>query len=233
MTSSEKSVQPELSGFSAASVPGGSLAAHARSSPDVASPTPASASEDPARAAQHARGSAPSWGPIVLALLAVLCVGAAAGYFLKPAPPIEETRFLNFDDESTPQGYLIAGFSGVEVTEEGDTFRWCESKVVRLKVQNRADGERTLRVRFWPFEYPDGPTQSVSLLVNDKLVGTRKMKSGPQVASFRVPATSWRKGDNEIRFRFKYAEAPFHKAPPNQDKRTLSAAFDWLEILRP
>jgi hypothetical protein len=169
----------------------------------------------------------------VLALLAVLCVGAAAGYFLKPAPPIEETRFLNFDDESTPQGYLKGGFSGAEVTEDGDTFRWCESKVVRLKVQNRADGERTLRVRFWPFEYPNGPKQSVSLLVNEQLVGKRDMKSGPQVASFRVPATVWRKGDNEIRFKFKYAESPFQVEPPNQDKRTLSAALDWLEILRP
>jgi hypothetical protein len=233
MTSSEKSAQPELGGSSDASVPGGSRAVHGRSSPDVASPKPAPASEDRARAPQHATGSAPAWWTAVLVLVAGLSAGAAAGYLLSPAPPIEETRFLNFDDESTPQGYLIGGFSGVEVTEEGDTFRWCESKVVRLKVQNRADGERTLRVRFWPFEYPDGPNQSVSLLVNERLVGKRDMKSGPQVASFRVPATFWRKGDNELRFAFKYAESPVVKAPPNQDKRTLSAAFDWIEILRP
>jgi hypothetical protein len=232
MTSSEKSVQPELSGFSAASVPSGSLAAQARSSPGLAPATPA-ASEDAAPAPQQARGSAPWWGITLLALLAGLCVGAAGAYFSLPAPPIEETRFLNFDDESTPHGYLIAGFSGAEVTEEGDTFRWCESKVVRLKVQNRADGERALRVRFWPFEYPNGPTQSVSVFVNERLVGTRNMKSGAHIASFRVPATAWRRGDNEIRFKFKYAEAPVVIAPPSQDKRTLSAALDWLEILRP
>ena len=231
MTSSEKPVQPEHSSFSAASAAGGTLAAQGRSSAAVTPKAPA-AGEGP-RASQRASGSAPSELGIVVALFAALCAGAAAAYFLAPAPPLEETRFLNFDDESTPQGYLIAGFSGAETTEEGDTFRWSESKVVRLKVQNRADGERTVRVRFWPFEYPNGPGQSVSLLVNEQLVGTRDMKSGPHVASFRVPATAWRRGDNELRFKFKYAEAPVLIAPPSQDKRTLSAAFDWLEILRP
>jgi hypothetical protein len=69
--------------------------------------------------------------------------------------------------------------------------------------------------------------------VNEQLVGTREMKSAPHVAAFRVPASVWRKGDNEIRFKFKYAESPLLKAPPSQDSRTLAAAFDWLEILRP
>jgi hypothetical protein len=48
-----------------------------------------------------------------------------------------------------------------------------------------------------------------------------------------VPAKFWRKGDNEIRFKFNYAEAPSVRMPPSLDKRRLSAAFDWLEILPP
>jgi len=160
-------------------------------------------------------------------------VGGAAGYFLSPAPPLDETRFLNFDPESTPQGHLLSGFAGVEVNEQGDTYRWCDSRVVRVKVTSRGDGDRTLRIRYWPFVYPNGPAQSVSVLVNENLVGERVMPAGPSVATFRVPAHIWHEGDNEIRFKFKYAESPSLRDPPSQDKRTLSAAFDWLEIESP
>jgi hypothetical protein len=188
---------------------------------------PASAGTDTARV----KTQTSPWGTPVLAFLAGVCLGGAAGYFLSPAPPLEETRFMNFDPESTPQGVLVSGFSSAETNESGDTFRWCDSANVRLKVRTRGDGARTLRMRYWPFEYADGPKQAVSILVNEQLVGTRDMKSGPHVAAMRVPAHFWRKGDNEVRFKFKYAEAPAVRMAPSQDKRTLSAAFDWLEIL--
>jgi hypothetical protein len=190
---------------------------------------PASAGPAPART----KAATSSLGTTVLALLSGLALGGAVGYFLSPAPPADETRFLNFDPDSTPQGFLVSGFSGAETTQEGDSFRWCESSTVRLKVRNRGDGERLLRVRFWPFVYPDGPTQSVSILVNEQFVARHEMRPGPSVAEFRVPAKFWRKGDNEIRFKFKYAEAPSAKLPPSQDLRTLSAAFDWVEIVPP
>lgn len=188
---------------------------------------PASAGTDTARV----KAQTSPWGAPVLAFLAGVCLGGAAGYFLSPAPPLDETRFLNFDPESTPQGVLVSGFSAGEVSPNGDSFRWCDSANVRLKVRTRGDGARTLRMRYWPFEYTDSPKQSVSILVNEQLVGTRDMESGPHVATLRVPAHFWRKGDNEIRFKFKYAETPVLRMPPSQDKRTLSAAFDWLEIL--
>lgn len=191
--------------------------------------TPGAATADPARSKA---GTSP-FGTTALALLGGFVLGGAVGYFLSPAPPLEETRFLNFDAESTPQGSLVSGWAGPEVSLDGDSFRWCDSSTVRLKVQNRGDGERMLRMRFWPFVYPDGPTQSVSILVNEQFVARRDMTPGPKVTAFRVPAKFWRKGDNEIRFKFKYAEAPNVKAPPSQDMRTLSAAFDWLEIIPP
>jgi hypothetical protein len=191
--------------------------------------TPQPASAAPARA----KAASSPWGTSALAFVIGLCVGGAAGYFLSPAPPLDETRFLNFDPESTPRGHLVSGFVGTETTELGETFQWCDSRVARLKLTSRGDGDRTLRMRYWPFAYPDGPAQSVSVLVNENLVGERVMTPEPSVATFRVPARIWLKGDNEIRFKFKYAEAPSVKAPPSNDKRTLSAAFDWLEIVPP
>jgi hypothetical protein len=37
---------------------------------------------------------------------------------------------------------------------------------------------------------------------------------------------------NELRFVFAYAESPKDRVSGAADERTLSAAFDWLEILR-
>ena len=234
MQSSQKSAQlPAPPAFPVAGAAPGRTDA-----PQVSSIASASASsqEKPA-SAKPERGAAKtpssSWGAIVVSLLGGFGLGAAVGYFLAPAPPLDETRFLNFDAESTPEGYLLAGFSGPEVTEEGDSFRWCDAPVARVKVRSRADGDRTLRVRFWPFVYPGGPAQSVSVYVNEKLVRVRDMAHGPHIGVFRVPAYFWRKGDNEIRFKFTYAETPKLRTPPSQDVRTLSAAFDWLEILPP
>ena len=194
----------------------------------------AKVNESPASAvAASARAKPSPLGTTMLALLGGFALGAAVGYFLSPAPPIDETRFLNFDAESTPQGFLVSGWSGAEETVDGDSFRWCDSSTVRLKVRSRGDGARTLRMRLWPFLYPDGPTQSVSILVNEQFIARRDLTPGPKVISVPVPANAWRKGDNEIRFKFKYAESPNVKAPPSQDMRTLSAAFDWVEIVPP
>jgi hypothetical protein len=231
MTSSEKPGQSELRPFPAATAAGLTVKEQTSSmqQANVKEPQPSAA---PAPARPQKPGTS-SLGTTVLALLGGFALGAAAGYFLSPAPPLEETRFLNFDAESTPQGYLVAGWSGAEVNPDGDSYRWCESATVRLKVRNRGDGERVMRVRFFPFLYPNGPTQSVSVLVNEQFVARHEMAAGPRVATFRVPAKFWRKGDNEIRFKFKYAESPNAKAPPSQDMRTLSAGFDWIEIFSP
>lgn len=200
------------------------------------SPVPSTASGSPGTQASSVRAEAPPplWGTMVLILLGGFCLGVLVGFFfLAPTPSLEETRFLNFDPESTPQGHLVSGFSLSEVNAQGDSFQWCDAQVVRLKVTSRGDGDRTLRMRFWPFVYPNGPQQTVSVLVNEQHVGERVMSPEPSVVTLRAPASAWRKGDNEIRFKFKYAEVPSLRAPPSTDTRSLSAAFDWLEILRP
>jgi hypothetical protein len=225
MTDGEKLAQPVFPAQSSA--PESSSAQQASAARVAAAKSPEAAAADTADAASS------SWGRSALALFSGFCLGGVVGYFLSPAPPLDETRFLNFDRESTPRGYLVSGFSGSEASEQGDTFQWCDSRVVRLKVTSRGDGDRTLRMRYWPFVYPNGPAQSISVLVNENLVGERVMPALPSVATFHVPAHIWLKGDNEIRFKFKYAEAPSLRAPPSQDKRTLSAAFDWLEIVTP
>jgi hypothetical protein len=144
----------------------------------------------------------------------------------------EETRSLNFDPETT-LGALGAGWDGFEKTELGDTFVWSHGREARLVVASRGDGDRLVRFRCWPFVFPGAPPQTITLFVNEKKTDTLTLGGEPRVYAVAVPRAFWKKGANEIRFAFAYAEAPKGRVSGSDDERTLSAAFDWLEILRP
>lgn len=143
----------------------------------------------------------------------------------------EETRSMNFDPETTA-GALGAGWDGFEKTELGDTFVWAHGREARLTVASRGDGDRLVRFRCWPFSFPGGPPQTLTLYVNDKKTDAVQMSAEPRVYAVAVPRAFWKKGANELKFAFAYAESPKDRVSGASDERTLSAAFDWLEILR-
>ncbi len=145
---------------------------------------------------------------------------------------MEETRFLNFDPETT-SGHLLSGWSGWEKTPEGDTFVWAAAPEARLKVTNAGGSDRVLRFRAWAFSWPGAPEQAVTLFVNGARVDGAGLGATPRVVTFVVPKALWKSGENEIRLAFAWAESPKEKAPPSDDERRLAAAFDWLEILPP
>jgi hypothetical protein len=157
----------------------------------------------------------------LLVLVAVAC-----------ARPVEETRFLNFDPETTT-GRLGTGWSGFERTAEGDTFVWAQARAATLKLEVGAGDDRLVRFRAWPFRFPGAPPQTVTLFVNGARVETSAMGDGPRVYGFLAPAAAFRKGANELRLEFAYAEAPRDHGVANGDARTLAAAVDWLEVLPP
>lgn len=144
----------------------------------------------------------------------------------------DETRSFNFDPETTT-GALGAGWDAFEKTELGDTFVWVHGKEAHLTVSSRADGDRLVRFRCWPFSFPGAPPQTLTLFVNDKQIDTLALGGEPRVYALAVPRALWRKGANELRFAFAYAESPKDRIGGATDERSLSAAFDWLEILRP
>jgi hypothetical protein len=53
------------------------------------------------------------------------------------------------------------------------------------------------------------------------------------VFALPTPKDAWKRGVNEMKFLFAYAESPKDRIPGAEDERTLAAAFDWLEILPP
>jgi len=163
-------------------------------------------------------------GP-VLAVLAAL--GASAS-----CRRAEETRSLNFDPE-TSAGTLGPGWDAFEKTESGDTFVWVHGREARLRVQSRADGDRLVRFRCWPFGYPGGPGQTLTFSVNERRFETLMLGGEPRVYAIQVPRDAWKRGANELTFTFAYAESPKDRIPGAADERTLAAGFDWLEILPP
>jgi hypothetical protein len=143
---------------------------------------------------------------------------------------IEETRFVNFDAE-TSSGLLISGWSDFEKNGENDTFVWAEARVAAIAVTSRAEGDQQLRFRCWPFWFPGGGAQAATIFVNGNRVGSVLLLEGPRVYSLLTPGALWKTGGNEIRFEFAFAEAPKERIPGAGDARTLSAAFDWLEVI--
>jgi hypothetical protein len=144
----------------------------------------------------------------------------------------EETRSLNFDPETT-MGALGAGWDGFEKTDLGDTFVWVHGREARVSIVSRADGDRLVRFRCWPFLFPGAPPQTLALFVNDQKTDVFTLGGEPRVYAIAVPRALWKRGTNELKFIFAYAESPKDRVSGASDERTLAAAFDWLELLRP
>ncbi len=142
----------------------------------------------------------------------------------------EQTRFLNFDPESSPAA-LASGWSGFEKTSTGDTFAWAQAREARVKVEARGSEDRLVRFRVWPFRWEGAPPQTVTVLVNDVRLETLTLVDGPQVLSVTSPGPAWKRGENFLTFELGYAEAPKDRIPGAGDSRTLAAAFDWVEIV--
>jgi hypothetical protein len=157
------------------------------------------------------------------AVLSVLLLAACARN-------TEETRFVGFDPESSA-GLLASGWSGWEKTGEGDTFVWAQAKTAALHIASRGDGDRLVRFRAWPYRFPGAPPQLLTLFVNDAKIESTPLADGPHVYAFIAPKAAFKKGPNEVRLEFTYAEAPKDRQPGAADVRTLAAAFDWLELV--
>jgi hypothetical protein len=159
-------------------------------------------------------------------------VALSAALLVSCARSAEETRFLNFDAETTA-GVLGSGWSGWEKTPEGDTFVWAQARTATVRVSSRGDGDRLVRFRAWPYRYPGAPPQNVTLFVNDAKIETATLGDGPRVYAFVAPKAAFRAGANELRLEFTYAEAPKDREPGGADARTLAAAVDGIEIVPP
>lgn len=159
--------------------------------------------------------------------LALAALALAAGSCARPVP---EPRFLNFDPESSA-GALGSGWSGFEKTGAGDTFSWAQAREAEVRLVAPGAADRLVRFRAWPFEWEGAPPQTVSVSVNGTRFATVTLAKGPAVYGGIAPATLWKEGANTLGLEFGWAEAPKDRVPGADDTRTLSAAFDWIEVV--
>lgn len=176
---------------------------------------------------------ADKWRPFVapLAFLGGALLGAGGGHVAR-APQGDETRFLNFDVESTGSTGLGEGWSTFEGTRAGDTFAWCTQVRCTVNVLVITPDDRVIRFRAFPFRYPGAPPQRATVSINDKPVASVMIPDGENVFSFGAEKRFWRAGTNVLRFDLAYAEVPKEHVPGTDDGRRLSIAIDWLEIIR-
>ena len=158
---------------------------------------------------------------------ALLVLALAAGACARPAP---EPRFLNFDPESSA-GALAGGWSGFETTDAGDTFAWAQAREARVVLLAPGAADRLVRFRAWPFGWEGAPPQTVAVSLNGARFASVTLSAGPAVYGAVSPAAAWKEGTNTLTFEFAWAEAPKDRVPGADDTRTLSAAFDWIEVV--
>ncbi len=162
--------------------------------------------------------------PVILALAGLLALAGCRRS--------EETRFLNFDPETTA-GHLVSGWSGWEKTPEGDSFVWAEAREAKVRVRSNGGSDRVVRFRASSFIYPGSPEQVVTVYVNGTRIDSAGLYREPHVVSLVVPKALWKRGDNELKFEFLWTASPKDRVPGASDPRMLAAAFDWIEILPP
>jgi len=112
----------------------------------------------------------------------------------------------------------------------GATANWVVGTQARLFFPVRGTGERRLALRLVPFSYPGATQQTLTLTLNDQVLGRAiELDESWQIVSVRVPNSTLRQGLNTLTLHFAYAVPPATVLDV-PDNRPLAAAVDWLEV---
>ena len=126
---------------------------------------------------------------------------------------------------------LLTGWAGIE--RWGETAgQWSNDRESSIYLHLEEPTDRVLQMRLRPMAYQGSPRQTVAVYVN----GTphRRLALEPEWAQYELtlPASLFRRGLNEVTFRYGYAIAPAKVIPGNIDTRTLAVAYDYVALRR-
>ena len=123
-----------------------------------------------------------------------------------------------------------AGWSYHEQNQEGITYQWAMGEQAELGVPAAELRDRVIRFRALPFTYPDAPSQTLELWLNESLLTSVELPRGWSEHEIEVPASVWGAGPDILFLRFGRSTVPAEVIAGSQDRRRLSAAFDFLEL---
>ena len=123
---------------------------------------------------------------------------------------------------------LIEGWGFIE-----PDWVWITAPTATLAFQDLHPQPLQVRAEIMPMRSLDGRPQTMSVVLNGTRVAERSLsREGFQRCWFSLPGAALRRGDNLLRFDFRYAVTPA-QAGIGPDQRTLAAAFRELEFSRP
>ncbi|HCH63825.1 MAG: hypothetical protein CL927_14535 [Deltaproteobacteria bacterium] len=124
---------------------------------------------------------------------------------------------------------LKSGWGGREHGPKGVSYAWVTKKTAKLSLDLGHPSPSTLSLRARPFAYPNGPTQTLDLVVNGTQTSTWQLEEGWHEYTAELPASAFRSGRNTVALTFGHATSPSAVGTGN-DKRKLAAALDWMTI---
>lgn len=147
---------------------------------------------------------------------------------------LQPNRFLG--DPARPYGRVDVGLDDelfvstgwYDAERDGDlTFRWADQEAEVLIPLDHA-APLLLQLQLRAFTYDGAPPQSLTLLVNGRVIGEREI--GGDWIRLEVPTESsqWRSGVNRVTLRFRRATSPAEVG--GNDRRRLAAAVDYVRI---
>lgn len=88
-----------------------------------------------------------------------------------------------------------------------------------------------IRLRALPFTYSEAPVQTLEMRLNETHLSSLELPLGWSEHEVAVPTSSWSPGANILYLRFGRSAVPARVSSGSQDRRNLSVAFDFLEVL--
>lgn len=127
--------------------------------------------------------------------------------------------------------WLLEGGWHQPEREGPTTFRWAsETAGIILPLHHVAP--LRVQVRLHAFVFRGAPTQSITLVVNDRRHGPLPVEPGWHVVEFDVPAETWRAGVNRLTLHFGWQNQPANVGLGG-DPRFLAAAVDYIRVTVP
>ena len=155
--------------------------------------------------------------------------GDGAAVYRVERPAVPDTVWVDFGD------WTSAPYRGEGWSDDEDVFaasaNWAVGTEARVFFPVRGAGGRHLSMQIAPFAYPGGPSQTVTLSINDETQLVRiLLAEGWQIIGVTLPEPALREGLNTLTLRFDHAVRPSTVLPGNTDDRPLAAAVDWMEV---
>lgn len=123
------------------------------------------------------------------------------------------------------------GWSYPEQNKAGIRYQWVQGIRAELGLPMEQPRKALIRLRALPFMYEQAPGQTVEVKLNDLPLTRLELPGGWSEHEVEVPESAWSTGANILHLHFGRSTVPAEVIPDSKDYRSLSAAFDYLEVV--